>query len=139
MRVQLKQTNDAPLMVDIKIKGQDAIAIVDTGSQVSIIDTTFAHKNGIQLGDESTIGITGAAASNDISSRDFEETITMVTEDGEMMFVVNGITVDMSQIQKALIKMVLGRAVMILGTDFLEYYKATLDIVQKVMILEAEE
>ena len=137
MKIKLKDAKDAPLLVDIKIKGQDAIAIVDTGSQVSIIDTTFAYRNGIQLSEESTIGITGAAASHDVSSREFEDTITMMSEDGEMGFVVKGITVDMSRMQKTFTRLVVGRVIMILGTDFMGKYRATIDVSQKYMTLEA--
>ena len=72
-KIKLKNVKEAPLLMDVKVKDIDCIAIVDTGAQISIIDESFAHANAIELGEESTVGITGAAHSSDVSSRWFEE------------------------------------------------------------------
>ena len=135
-KIKLKKVKDAPLLMDFYINGIECIAVVDTGSQISLIDERFAKDCKLELGDASEVGITGACSSKDLITKSFKQPITVETDNGMEEYVVEGITADMSNLRRTFSRIVVGRVVMILGTDFLEKYKAKIHVKQKLMTID---
>lgn len=116
-------------ILQVKIAGIDTLAIVDTGSEVSLIDYSFAIDNKISVGQQSETTIAGAVASNDSFSKPFDVAIGLKDDVGKWHYYsLDGIVVQMPQLIQT-IKRKTGRPIaLILGSDWFRSQNAIINL-----------
>jgi predicted aspartyl protease len=129
-RIPLTQGADSKLYLTVSLNGHEVIAAVDTGASPSIFDRGSLDKLGVTV---KKTGVSGMALGGRTDL--FEGTIESL-EIGE--FELRGLkcaALDFSDGRKQQRDLKLPEFILLLGSDFLAYFRATIDFETKTLVL----
>ena len=117
------QPNDNLPFVVVKIKGKDALMLLDTGSSSSLIDMGQLKNYGLNsmfISNASFSGIGGSTPMSDVTN---VNSITI----GKKEYAANFLAADLRDVRALILNGVNVNITGILGSDFFEYHKVMID------------
>lgn len=132
---EINVNEKAPITIDIKIGGKDCIAIIDTGSNISICDSEFVIVNKIPHGEIKQSNISVVSQHSQETSSPFDTTISF--KDYKWRYYsFKGKSMNIKHLQEAMKNMIKKPLVAIVGTDWLKEHNAVIDIENKTLTIE---
>ncbi len=118
----LQPNNNLPFVM-VKIKGKDALMLLDTGSSSSLIDINQLRSYGLTsmiISNASFSGIGGSTQMSDVTN-------VNSIQIGKKEYAVNFLAADLRSVRTLILNGVDVSITGILGSDFFEYHKVMID------------
>jgi hypothetical protein len=136
-KIKLLNKKDAPLLMRVRIGGVDCVVVVDTGANYTVLDRSFAKKYTACEDNEEGSEMIGVGYSDTFDSSDFCCMMEVLDSDGSWnAMLLEGIAVDLNDLKQACKELTDLPVVGIVGTMWLDYWKAKIDVRKKTMTLE---
>lgn len=135
-KYNLINVKDAPLFVEIEINDKRCAAVVDTGANFVVMDKKFAEENTMCEVDDDGSEMAGVGYSKTFESLSFRCLMALEDVDGNKRgYLLEGTAVDLTDLQSMCAKLIDIPVVAIIGTDWLDYWRANIDVKKKTMTL----
>ena len=128
------EDNSYHILCKVGFGTQEGLMIVDTGASISVVDAGFAKEMSVELVKSQLQSRTINGSIEDISVIKHHDVRVGGINVGRMKFA----TLDLSAVNEMYEKQVSLRVIGLIGSDFLQRYKAILDYGQQKMIFKTQ-
>lgn len=136
-KIKLLNKEDAPLLMRVRIGGVDCIVVIDTGANYTVLDRPFAKKYASCEDNEDGSEMIGVGYSDTFESSNFCCMMEVIDADSNShSMLLEGVAVDLSELKDACRELTDLPVVGIIGTMWLDYWRAKIDVHKKTMTLE---
>lgn len=136
-KIKLLDKKDAPLLMRVRIDGIDCVLVVDTGANYNVIDRRFAKKHTNCEDNSDGSEMIGVGYSDTFDSASFQCMMDVIDIKGETHnMLLDGIAVDLDDLREACKELTDLPVIGIVGTIWLDYWQAKIDVYAKTLTLE---
>lgn len=131
---ELYKLNSPLPVLRAEIQAQECLALIDTGSELNLIDTSFAKAHKIKTGKPVDIHIAGVQTDCNVK-KTFSENVTLKDRHGVMCnYEMTGIIADMPQLREYFANICDIPLAMIVGIEWLNQHNAVINTEEQTLL-----